>query len=160
MRTRARLDATTKRKILTPYMDRKPIIHPASESLYELKYCCPGLTVPAINWTKQTNGSLAVSQSVDLDILTVRTVVGNIQVMSFHWNSSSAAAPALLTLQFEIQPQEALMCFQVNNFPRSALRGDLLISVLLRKRQGITQRYKNTVRNYVHPFSIGEVKQF
>ena len=79
--------------------------------------------------------------------------------MSFHWNSSSTAAPALLTPQFEIQPQEALMCFQVNNFSRSSLRGDLLISVPLRKRQGITLRNKNTVRNYVHPFSIGAVKQ-
>jgi len=49
MRTRARLGATTKKKIPTPYMNRKPIIHPLSQSLYELKYCCPGVTVPAIN---------------------------------------------------------------------------------------------------------------
>jgi len=52
------------------------------------------------------------------------------------------------------------MCCQVNNFPRSSLRGDLLISVPLRQRQGITLRYKNTVRNYVHLFSTGEVKKF
>lgn len=45
----------------------------------------------------------------------------------------SCACP--VTQQFRIWPQEALMCFQVNNFPRS-LRSDLFISVPLRQGQG------------------------
>jgi hypothetical protein len=48
MRTRARLDETTKRKITTHYMDRNPIIYPSAKLLYEVNYCCPGLTVPVI----------------------------------------------------------------------------------------------------------------
>ena len=66
-----------------------------------------------------------MKQSVVLDISTACTVVRNDvgNVFPLKLILYSCACP--ITLQFEIQPQEALMCFQVNNFPRFSLRGDL-----------------------------------
>jgi hypothetical protein len=101
-----------------------------------------------------------MEQLVVLDISTAWAVAQNdiSNVFPLKLIIYSCACPA--TQQFEIQPQEALMCFEVNNFPRSSLTGDMFVCVPLRQRQGITQRYKNTVWNYVHPFSSGNVKPF